>query len=139
MIRQCDRCGAVFTPYRKVISDHEKKPTAFVGVSIGTFNYKTESLENDKTTTYDLCQKCSRQLNMFLENPNITVEQYLNDKVKEDNETVRAGDEDKQKRCNAFGAFDGSVDCLMCQQCDECKKVTNSIKKAISNVEQSAT
>ena len=42
MIRQCDRCGAVFTPYRKVISDREKKPTAFVGVSIGTFNYKTE-------------------------------------------------------------------------------------------------
>ena len=89
MIRQCDRCGAVFTPYRKVISDREKKPTAFVGVSIGTFNYKTESLENDKATTYDLCQKCSRQLNVFLENPNITVEQYLNDndKVKANGET----------------------------------------------------
>ena len=94
MIRQCDRCGAVFTPYRKVISDREKKPTAFVGVSIGTFNYKTESLENDKITTYDLCPKCSRQLNVFLENPNITVEQYLNDKVKDYNETVKAGNED---------------------------------------------
>ena len=94
MIRQCDRCGAVFNPYRKVISDHEKKPTAFVGVSIGTFNYKTESLENDKITTYDLCPKCSRQLNAFMENPNTTVEQYLNDKVKEYNETVKAGDED---------------------------------------------
>ena len=94
MIRQCDRCGAVFTPYRKVISDREKKPTAFVGVSIGTFNYKTESLENDKATTYDLCPKCSRQLNVFLENPNITVEQYLNDKVKDYNETVKAGYED---------------------------------------------
>ena len=70
-----------------------------------------------------------------MENPNITVEQYLNDKVKEDNETVKAGDEDKQKRCNVFGAFDGSVYCLMCPQCDECKKVTNSIKEAISNVE----
>ena len=94
MIRQCDRCGAVFNPYRKVISDNEKKPTAFVGVSIGTFNYKTESLENDKITTYDLCPKCSRQLNAFMENPNTTVEQYLNDKVKDDNETVKAGDED---------------------------------------------
>ena len=94
MIRQCDRCGAVFNPYRKVISDHEKKPTAFVGVSIGTFNYKTESLENDKMTTYDLFQKCSRQLNAFMENPNTTAEQYLNDKVKDYNETVKAGYED---------------------------------------------
>ena len=73
MIRQCDRCGAVFNPYRKVISDREKKPTAFVGISIGTFNYKTESLENDKITTYDLCPKCSRQLNAFMEIPNTDV------------------------------------------------------------------
>ena len=73
MIRQCDRCGAVFNPYRKVTSDHEKKPTAFVGVSIGIFNYKTESLENDKITTYDLCPKCSRQLNAFMEIPNTDV------------------------------------------------------------------
>lgn len=94
MIRQCDRCGAVFTPYRKVISDREKKPTAFVGVSIGTFNYKTESLENDKATTYDLCPKCSKQLIVLLENPNITVEQYLNDKVKANGETIKAGDGD---------------------------------------------
>ena len=94
IIRQCYRCRAVFNPYRKVISDHEKKPTAFVGVSIGTFNYKTESLENDKITTYDLCPKCSRQLNAFMESPNTTVEQYLNDKVKDYNETVKAGDED---------------------------------------------
>ena len=94
MIRQCDRCGAVFNPYRKVISDREKKPTAFVGVSIGIFNYKTESLENDKITTYDLCPKCSRQLNAFMESPNTTVEQYLNGKVKVDNKTTKAGDED---------------------------------------------
>ena len=94
MIRQCDRCGAVFNPYRKVISDHEKKPTAFVGVSIGIFNYKTESLENDKITTYDLCPKCSRQLNAFMESPNTTVEQYLNGKAKVDNKTTKAGDED---------------------------------------------
>ena len=84
MVRQCDRCGAVFAPYRKRVSDHEQKPTAFVSVGVGVFGYKTEApVDNASTVTaYDLCPKCSRQLNVFMENPNITVEQYLNGKVR---------------------------------------------------------
>ena len=148
IIREFDRCGAVFTPYRKVISDREKKPTAFVGVSICTFNYKTESLENDKTTTYDLCSECSRQLNVFMENPKDVKHKCYNfgniDKHnhackicpmhQECEKATKEKLDAKQKGCNVFGAFDGSVDCLMCPQCDECKKVTNSIKEAILNV-----
>ena len=94
MVRQCDRCGAVFAPYRKRVSDHEEKPTAFVSIGIGAFDYKTEAPVDNALTEYDLCPKCSKQLNVFLENPNITVEQYLNGKVKVDNETIKAGDED---------------------------------------------
>ena len=94
LVRQCDRCGAVFAPYRKRVSDHEQKPTAFVGVSVGVFGYKTEAPVDNALTAYDLCPKCSKQLSVFLENPNITVEQYLNGKVKVDSETTKAGDED---------------------------------------------
>ena len=94
MVRQCDRCGAVFVPYRKRVSDHEKKPTAFVNIVIGVLGYKTEAPVDGASTAYDLCPKCSKQLSVFLENPNITIEQYLNDKVKENGEAIKAGDED---------------------------------------------
>ena len=94
LVRQCDSCGAVFAPYRKRVSDHERKPTAFVSIGIGAFDYKTEAPVDNASTVYDLCPKCSKQLNVFLENPNITVEQYLNGKVKVDNETIKAGDKD---------------------------------------------
>ena len=94
MVRQCDRCGAVFAPYRKRVSDYEKKPTAFVGIGVCVLDYETEAPVGDASTAYDLCPKCSKQLSVFLENPNITVEQYLNGKVKVDNETIKAGDED---------------------------------------------
>lgn len=83
LVRQCDRCGAVFAPYRKRVSDHEQKPTAFVGICIDVLSYETGALVDGASTAYDLCPKCSKQLSVFLENPNITVEQYLNDKVKE--------------------------------------------------------
>ena len=96
LVRQCDRCGAVFAPYRKRVSDHEQKPTAFVGV--GVLDYKTEAPVDNTWSVYNLCPKCSKQLNVFLENPNITVEQYLNGKVKVDNETIKAGDEDDDWR-----------------------------------------
>ena len=93
LVRQCDRCGAIFAPYRKRISDYEKKPTAFVGISVSVLDYETEAPVGDEFTAYDLCPKCSKQLSVFLENPNITVEQYLNDKVKANGETIKAGDE----------------------------------------------
>ena len=73
MVRQCDRCGAVFAPYRKRVSDREQKPTAFVSVSVSVLGYKTEAPVDGALTAYDLCPKCSKQLNMFLENPNTDV------------------------------------------------------------------
>lgn len=93
MARQCDRCGVVFVPYRKRTRGYEQKPTAFVNISIGAFDYKTEAPVDNASTAYDLCPKCSKQLSVFLENPNITVEQYLNDKVKANGETIKVGDE----------------------------------------------
>lgn len=149
LVRQCDRCGAVFAPYRKRVSDHEQKPTAFVSVSVGVFSYKTEAPVDNTLTAYDLCPKCSKQLNVFLENPKDVKHKCYNfgniDKQnhvckicprhQECEEATKEKLDAKQKGCNVFGAFDGSVDCLMCPQCDECKKVTNSIKEAILNVE----
>lgn len=109
MVRQCDRCGAVFAPYRKRVSDHEQKPTAFVGVGVGVgvFDYKTNAPVDNALTKYDLCPKCSKQLNVFLENPNITIEnitikQHLNENVKVDNETIKAGDEDDDDDVEQF-------------------------------------
>lgn len=114
--KKCDRCGKLFEPY----IDNEK----FTKLIILAQNI---DFGQHRIGSYDLCKECNDSFLKWLSKPSIVKQEC--DEVTKENENV------KQKGCNAFGAFDGSVDCLMCPQCDECKDVTNSIKEASSNGE----
>ena len=121
--KKCDRCGKLFESYN--IDAGYKVPNRYMNILL-----KDVSLEKGtykELGDYDLCKECNESFLEWLSKPK-AVKHECGEETKE-NENV------KQKGCNVFGAFDGSVDCLMCTQCDECREVTNSIKEASSNGE----
>ena len=109
--KKCDRCGKLFEPY---IDDKKFTKLIILAQNIDSGQHRIGS--------YDLCKECNDSFSKWLTKQTI-VNQECDEVTKEN----------KQKGCNVFGAFDGSVDCLMCPQCDECRDVTNSIKEASSN------
>ena len=111
--KKCDRCGKLFEPY---IDDEKFTKLIILAQNIDSGQHRIGS--------YDLCKECNDSFLKWLSKPSI-VKQECDEVAKEN----------KQKGCIAFGAFDGSVDCLMCPQCDECMDVTSSIKEASSNGE----
>ena len=121
--KKCDRCGKLFEPYN--IHAGYKVPTRYTNILIKDF-----SLEKGKykeSSDYDLCKECNDSFLKWLSGTNDVKHEF--EEATKENENV------KQKECNVFGAFDGSIDCLMCLQCDECMEVANSIKEASSNGE----
>ena len=116
--KKCDRCGKLFEPYN--IHAGYKVPTRYTNILL-----KDMSLEKGtykESGDYDLCKECNDSFLKWLSGTN---------DVK--HECCEATKENKQKVCNIFGAFDGSINCLMCPQCDECRELDNSIKEASSN------
>ena len=111
--KKCDRCGKLFEPYM----DDEKFTKLIILAQNIDFGQR-------RIGSYDLCKECNDSFLEWLSKPNVVKHECSN-----------FGNIDKQKGCNVFGAFDGSVDCLMCPQCDECREVTNTIKEASSNGE----
>ena len=143
--KKCDRCGKLFEPYN--IDDGCKVPSRYTNILLKNISLVKGAYK--EFGEYDLCKECNDSFLKWLSKPNIIKHEcsrfgHINKKSskckscprhQECEEATKEKLDAKQKVCNVFGAFDGSVDCLMCPQCDECKKVTNSIKKAISNVE----
>lgn len=109
--KKCDRCGKLFEPYLK-FDEEDENPHEFIKLSITHADLSNKIYQN-KNVYVDLCNECYESFSKWLAKPSIA----------------------KQKGCKVFGAFDGSVDCLMCPQCDECREVTNTIKEANSNGE----
>ena len=114
--KKCDRCGKLFEPYM----DDEKFTKLIILAQNIDFGQR-------RIGSYDLCKECNDSFLKWLSGTN-DVKHEFEEETKE-NENV------KQKVCNIFGAFDGSINCLMCPQCDECREVANSIKEASSNGE----
>lgn len=117
--KKCDRCGKFFEPYN--IDAGYIEPTMYTNILL-----KDASLEKGtyrESGDYDLCKECNDSFLEWLSKPMF---EHVYSEVTKEN---------KQKGCNVFGAFDGSIDCLMCPQCDECIEATNSIKEASSNGE----
>ena len=118
--KKCDRCGKLFEPYN--IHAGYKVPTRYTNILL-----KDVSLEKGtykESGDYDLCKECNDSFLKWLSETNDAKHEFCEEEK-----------ENKQKVCNIFGAFDGSIDCLMCPQCDECRDVANSIKEASSNGE----
>ena len=121
--KKCDRCGKLFEPYN--IHAGYKVPTRYTNIILKDMSLAKETYKN--SGDYDLCKECNDSFLKWLSGTN-DVKHECGEETKE-NENV------KQKGCNVSGAFDGSIDCLMCLQCDECREVSNSIKEASSNGE----
>ena len=114
--KKCDRCGKLFEPY----IDDEKFTKLIILAQNIDFGQR-------RIGSYDLCKECNDSFSKWLTKQTI---------VKQDcDEVTKEAKENKQKECNIFGAFNGSIDCLMCPKCDECREVANSIKEASSNGE----
>lgn len=109
--KKCDRCGKLFEPYM----DDEKFTKLIILAQNIDFGQR-------RIGSYDLCKECN---DSFLE--------WLSGTNDAKYECCEETKENKQKGCNVFGAYDDSVDCLMCPQCDECREVTNTIKEANSD------
>lgn len=73
-------------------------------------------------------KKVPKCFGKFNENDHDCVDCELANDCKE--KTTKQENEYKYKGCNVFGAFDGSIDCLMCPKCIECKEATKAIKEA---------
>ena len=114
--KKCDRCGKLFEPY---IDDKKFTKLIILVQNIDSGQHRNGS--------YDLCKECNDSFLKWLSG--------TNDAKYECGEETKEVKENKQKECNVFGAFDGSIDCLMCPKCDECRDVTNSIKEASSDVD----
>lgn len=121
--KKCDRCGKLFEPYN--IYAGYKVPTRYTNILLKDMSLAKETYK--ESGDYDLCKECNDSFLEWLSKPN--------DAKYECGEETKEKEEAKQKGCNIFGAFDGSIDCLMCQQCDECRELANSIKEASSNGE----
>ena len=123
--KKCDRCGKLFEPYLK-FDEEDKDQQEFIKLLVMHANL--DNKQNPSENVYvDLCNECYESFSKWLEKPKVVKHEH--------NEATKENGKVKQKGCNVFGAFDGSIDCLMCPQCDECREVTNSIKEASSNGE----
>ena len=140
--KKCDRCGKLFEPYN--IHAGYKVPTRYTNILINDASLENETYK--ESGDYDLCKECNDSFLKWLSKPSIVNHKCSNfGSIDKQNrackicpryqECEEATKENKQEGCNAFGTFDGSIDCLMCQKCDKCKEATNSIKEASSNGE----
>ena len=118
--KKCDRCGKLFEPYN--IDTGYKVPSRYTSILVKNISLAKETYK--EFGEYDLCKECNDSFSKWLAKTNV-VKQECDEVTKEN----------KQKGCSLFGSFDGSIDCLICTQCDECEKVTNLIKEAVSNAE----
>ena len=123
--KKCDRCGKLFEPYNYNIDEGYKVPSMYTSILVKNISLAKE--EYKEYGDYDLCKECNDSFLKWLSG--------TNDAKHECGEETKENENVKQKGCNVFGAFDGSINCLMCIQCDECREVTNSIKEASSNGE----
>lgn len=114
--KKCDRCGKLFEPYN--IDDGCKVPSRYTNILLKNISLVKGAYK--EFGEYDLCKECSDSLLKWLLKPRIVKCECSN----ECDEATKKKKETKQKGCNAFGEFDGSIDCLMCPKCDECKVVT---------------
>ena len=118
--KKCDRCGKLFEPYIKAEDMRQSKQSDSPGyINIRSRKIIFKNNHSIEEGNFDLCKECNDSFLKWLSKPKV---------VK--HERSEATKENKQKECNIFGAFDGSIDCLMCPQCNECREVTNSIKEA---------
>ena len=148
--KKCDRCGKLFEPYLKL--DGFKNPKEFVKLNVMHINMDKQRVNPDKNVFVDLCNECYESFLEWLSKPIVVngnrscfgeygAKEYGCISCPTEQECEKATKEKATKQeteykgCNVFGAFDGSVDCLMCPKCDECREVTNTIKEAISNGE----
>lgn len=137
--KKCDRCGKLFEPYN--IHAGYKVPTRYTNILLKDMSLAKETYK--ESGDYDLCKECNDSFLEWLSKPNVAKHEYSqlgnfdvqNSEYKLHKKCNEETKENKQKGCNIFGAFDGSIDCLMCQQCDECRELANSIKEASSNGE----
>ena len=143
--KKCDRCGKLFESYN--VDDGCKVPSMYMNILLKNISLVDGTYK--EFDEYDLCKECNNSLSKWLSEPKVAKHKCSNfgsidkqnhvckifPRYQECEEATEEKLDAKQKGCNVFGAFDGSVDCLMCPQCDECKKVTNSIKEAILNVD----
>lgn len=137
--KKCDRCGKLFEPYLKL--DGYKNPQEFIKLNVMHVNMDKRRVNQDKSVLVDLCNECHESFSRWLAKPRIVKHEcplFGNINKKSDKckscaryqECEEAKQENEYKGCNVFGAFDGSVDCLMCPKCDECKEATKAIKEA---------
>lgn len=139
--KKCDRCGKLFEPYNNDAGC--KVPTRYMNILLRNTLINQASYKEPRD--YDLCKECNDSFLKWLSKPSVVngnrscfgeygAKEYGCISCPTEQECEKATkQENEYKGCNVFGAFDGSVDCLMCPKCDECKEVTNSIKEASSN------
>ena len=143
--KKCDRCGKLFEPYLKL--DGYKNPQEFAKLNVMHINMDKQRVNPNENVFVDLCNECHNSFSNWLATPRIRKEECrhfgnIGEQGSECNSCPRFWEcekatkekatkqENEYKGCNVFGAFDGSVDCLMCPKCDECKEATKTIKEA---------
>lgn len=138
--KKCDRCGKLFEPYG--VDAGCKIPSRYTNILLKNLSLAKGTYE--EFGEYDLCKECNNSLLKWLSKPKVLKHECSNfGNVDKQNhvckicpmyqECEKTTEKNKKEGCNAFGTYDGSIDCLMCPKHIECIEVMEAAKEVKSD------